>query len=124
MSTLAASRVIPLDAVHNFRDLGGYPTTDGRVTRWRRLFRADGLYRLTADDLEVVRELGIHTVLDLRTFSTAYVQAGLAFCFVVSLGRSFWKEVWAGHAAAAGVGARRMRSGSKSRPCWVIANRV
>ena len=67
MSTLAASRVIPLDAVHNFRDLGGYPTTDGRVTRWRRLFRADGLYRLTADDLEVVRELGIHTVLDLRT---------------------------------------------------------
>ena len=67
MSTLAASRVIPLDAVHNFRDLGGYPTTDGRVTRWRRLFRADGLYRLTPEDLEVVRELGIHTVLDLRT---------------------------------------------------------
>jgi protein-tyrosine phosphatase len=67
MSTVAASRVIPLDAVHNFRDLGGYPTADGRITRWRRLFRADGLYRLTAADLEVVRELGIHTVLDLRT---------------------------------------------------------
>ena len=43
-------RVVPLFAVHNFRDLGGYPTADGRETRWRTLFRADGLYRLTPDD--------------------------------------------------------------------------
>ena len=62
-----ARRVVTLDAVHNFRDIGGYPTTDGRVTRWGRLFRADGLYRLTEDDLEVVRTLGLRTVLDLRT---------------------------------------------------------
>lgn len=60
-------RVIRLDAVHNFRDLGGYPTTDGHTTRWRRLFRADGLYRLTAADVAVVRELGVRTVIDLRT---------------------------------------------------------
>lgn len=60
-------RLIRLDAVHNFRDLGGYPTADGGTTRWRRLFRADGLYRLTADDLAVVRELGLRTVIDLRT---------------------------------------------------------
>jgi hypothetical protein len=33
-------RVVPLFAVHNFRDLGGYPTADGRETRWRTLFRA------------------------------------------------------------------------------------
>ena len=33
--------------VHNFRDLGGYPAGDGRRTRWRTLFRADGLHRLT-----------------------------------------------------------------------------
>ena len=67
MSTLETSRVITLGAVHNFRDLGGYPTEDGRVTRWRTLFRADGLHRLADDDLEVVRALGIHTVIDLRT---------------------------------------------------------
>ncbi|HAP75776.1 MAG TPA: protein-tyrosine-phosphatase [Acidimicrobiaceae bacterium] len=60
-------RVVRLDAVHNFRDLGGYPTVDGRVTRWGRLYRADGLYRLTADDLEVVRGLGLQLVVDLRT---------------------------------------------------------
>ena len=60
-------RLVPLDAVHNFRDLGGYPTHDGRTTRWRVLFRADGLYRLTRADLDRVRELGLRTVVDLRT---------------------------------------------------------
>ena len=67
MSVVELNRVITLDAVHNFRDLGGYPTADGRTTRWRTLFRADGLNRLTGADLEIVRELGIRTVIDLRT---------------------------------------------------------
>jgi protein-tyrosine phosphatase len=61
-------RLVRLDAVHNFRDLGGYPTLDGHTTRWGRLYRADGLYRLTGTDLEKVRELGLRTVIDLRTF--------------------------------------------------------
>jgi protein-tyrosine phosphatase len=60
-------RIVQLDAVHNFRDLGGYPARDGRVTRWRQLYRADGLYRLGDADLEVVRALGLRTVIDLRT---------------------------------------------------------
>ncbi|MEO5723706.1 MAG: tyrosine-protein phosphatase [Ilumatobacteraceae bacterium] len=60
-------RLVALDAVHNFRDLGGYPTSSGRVTRWRTLFRADGLHRLAGADLDVVRRLGLHTVIDLRT---------------------------------------------------------
>ena len=51
-------RVVPLFAVHNFRDLGGYPTVDGQETRWRTLFRADGLYRLTPDDTQSVVDLG------------------------------------------------------------------
>ena len=60
-------RVVPLFAVHNFRDLGGYPTNDGRHTRWRTLYRADGLYRLTPDDANIVMNLGVRTVVDLRT---------------------------------------------------------
>jgi len=59
-------RLVVLDAVHNFRDLGGYPTIDGRVTRWRRLYRADGLQRLAGADLEVIRGRGLRTVVDLR----------------------------------------------------------
>ena len=60
-------RLISLDAVHNFRDMGGYPAADGRTTRWRRLFRADGLHRLIGEDLDLVRELGLRTVIDLRS---------------------------------------------------------
>jgi protein-tyrosine phosphatase len=68
MSRVASpQRVLALEAVHNFRDLGGYATVDGRMTRWRTLYRADGLHRLTAADLEVLRPLGLRTVVDLRT---------------------------------------------------------
>ena len=51
----------------NFRDLGGYAAEDGRRTRWRVLFRADGLGELTEGDLSVMRSLGIRTVIDLRS---------------------------------------------------------
>ena len=62
------SRLIGLEAVHNFRDLGGYPTAGGRSTKWRTLFRSDGLYRLRgADDMSRVMQLGLKSVIDLRT---------------------------------------------------------
>ena len=61
-------RLIGLEAVHNFRDLGGYPTASGQSTKWRTLFRSDGLYRLRgADDMSRVRQLGLKSVIDLRT---------------------------------------------------------
>jgi protein-tyrosine phosphatase len=60
-------RHLDLDTVFNFRDLGGYATADGRTVRWGRLYRADGIHRLSGSDLDRVRELGIRTVLDLRT---------------------------------------------------------
>ena len=60
-------RLIPLEGAFNFRDLGGYPTLDGRRTRWRRLFRSDTLSELTTGDLADLAELGVATVIDLRT---------------------------------------------------------
>jgi protein-tyrosine phosphatase len=52
----------------NFRDLGGYPTADGRHrTRAGRLFRSDALHELTAADLDALRALGLATVIDLST---------------------------------------------------------
>jgi len=56
-----------LDGAVNFRDVGGYGTADGRHVRWRTVYRADGLSRLTEDDCAVVAGLGISTVIDLRT---------------------------------------------------------
>jgi protein-tyrosine phosphatase len=61
------ARILPLDGASNFRDLGGFPTTDGGFTRWGTLFRSDALHELTDDDMAVVRGIGLRTVIDLRT---------------------------------------------------------
>jgi protein-tyrosine phosphatase len=61
-------RRIEMERVHNFRDLGGYPTSDGGVTKWRTLFRSDGLHRLRGDsDIQIVQDLNLKSVIDLRT---------------------------------------------------------
>jgi protein-tyrosine phosphatase len=59
-------RHIRLEGAHNVRDVGGYPTLDGRVTQWRRLLRADSLHRLTAEDQVRLRAYGVRTIIDLR----------------------------------------------------------
>jgi len=59
-------RILPFTGVLNFRDLGGYQTADGRVTRWRHLYRSDVLHDLTANDLELFRSLGVAAIVDLR----------------------------------------------------------
>jgi protein-tyrosine phosphatase len=61
------ARHIDLEGCFNFRDLGGYRAADGRAVRWRHLYRADGLQRLTPSDLAVLDDLGVVTVIDLRT---------------------------------------------------------
>ncbi len=60
-------RHLPLGGAFNFRDLGGYPAADGRRITWRTLFRADALSRLEPADVEIFDELGMRSVLDLRT---------------------------------------------------------
>jgi protein-tyrosine phosphatase len=61
-------RVVDLEGCLNFRDLGGYPTEDGRTVRWRQVYRSDALHHLTPADVARVRdELGIAAVVDLRS---------------------------------------------------------
>jgi protein-tyrosine phosphatase len=60
------ARHLSLEGASNFRDLGGYPTADGRVVRWRQLFRSNHLGRLTAADIEIVRGLGVRNAFDFR----------------------------------------------------------
>lgn len=50
----------------NARDLGGYPTVDGAVTRYRSLLRADDLAQLSPEGLAAFADYGVQTVLDLR----------------------------------------------------------
>lgn len=51
----------------NFRDLGGYPTSDGRQVRWRTLFRSDALHALTSGDVRQLTEIGLSDIVDLRS---------------------------------------------------------
>jgi protein-tyrosine phosphatase len=60
-------RILPMTGASNFRDLGGFPTSDGGSTRWGRLFRSDTLHELTPGDVAALRDLGLKTVIDLRT---------------------------------------------------------
>lgn len=61
-----ADRHHPFEGCFNFRDIGGYPTADGRTVRWGRYFRAGRQDRMTPDDLALLRNLGIRTQIDLR----------------------------------------------------------
>jgi len=53
-------------ALLNARDLGGYPTVDGALTRSHSLVRADDLVQLTPEGLRALEDYGIQTVIDLR----------------------------------------------------------
>jgi protein-tyrosine phosphatase len=62
----AKGRRIELDGLFNLRDLGGYPTAHGEVP-WRTLLRSDALHQLDAAGVAALTELGLRTIIDLRT---------------------------------------------------------
>jgi protein-tyrosine phosphatase len=80
------ARHLNLSGASNFRDLGGYPTKDGRTVRWRRIFRSNHLGHLTGDDAAVVRALGVKSAFDFRgTAERAEALCGLPEITVHSL---------------------------------------
>ena len=58
---------IALATLPNLRDLGRWPTEDGRRVRSGLLFRSTALDGLAAADLGAVARLNLRTVIDLRT---------------------------------------------------------
>lgn len=65
------ARTLDFEGCVNFRDIGGYRTANGRMVAWRTLFRADGLNKLTDADIVLMTDLGLATVIDLRTLVEA-----------------------------------------------------
>jgi protein-tyrosine phosphatase len=63
----ANDRVIRLKGTTNTRDIGGYQTGDLRTLRQGQIIRSENLSRLTADDFQKLEEIGVKTVIDLRT---------------------------------------------------------
>jgi len=60
-------RIVPFRGIANFRDLGGYPTVDGSVIEWGRLYRSGRLAKMKTSDLKRFSALNIHTLIDFRT---------------------------------------------------------
>jgi protein-tyrosine phosphatase len=60
------SRRLMWEGCYNARDLGGYPTRDGRETRWGAIARSDTPWRLTAAGRESLVAHGVRTIVDLR----------------------------------------------------------
>jgi protein-tyrosine phosphatase len=61
---------IDLEGAVNVRDVGGLPAEDGGQTVYGRLLRSENLQELTAADVsKLVDEIGVTTVVDLRTTS-------------------------------------------------------
>lgn len=58
-------RVLPMAGIHNFRDYGGYAARGGNLRRGV-LWRSGQHCEATCDDLAMVQQVGIKTVIDLR----------------------------------------------------------
>jgi protein-tyrosine phosphatase len=59
-------RLVRFEACWNFRDIGGYPASDGRAVAWRRYYRSGALEDMTPADRARLRQMGVSTVIDLR----------------------------------------------------------
>ena len=65
-SIIVAERFLPVQKLRNFRDIGGYPTADGRRVVWGKVYRSGRLGRASESDLTYLENLGMKLVLDLR----------------------------------------------------------
>ncbi|MBC6971199.1 tyrosine-protein phosphatase [Bacillus sp. Xin] len=62
-----AERRLPLQGAFNFRDLGGYETSDGHKVKWGKLYRSEELAGLTEWDIAYLEQSGLKLICDYRT---------------------------------------------------------
>ncbi len=67
LSEADRARIVMLEGAGNFRDFGGYPTSDGGRIRTGKLFRSNRLSMLSNGDVTVLERTGIATIFDLRS---------------------------------------------------------
>ena len=59
-------RVLKIDGVINFRDLGGYLTNSGSQVKWHKVYRSAQLDRMSPEGVKSLSDLGVKAVVDLR----------------------------------------------------------
>lgn len=63
----ATERHVELDGQSNFRDIGGYLTTDGRRVKWGQIYRSGELHELSDADVKKLEAMGIKAVANFLT---------------------------------------------------------
>jgi protein-tyrosine phosphatase len=71
-SGVVSNRMIDTERIKNFRDAGGYFTTDNRQMKWGMIFRSGDLSNATLSDQAKIQQLGIGTIIDFRSTRTAW----------------------------------------------------
>ena len=66
-SALPGEHVIHLKGTTNTRDIGGYETGELATIRSGQIIRSDNLSRLSSGDFQKLEEMGLRTVIDLRS---------------------------------------------------------
>lgn len=61
-----SKRNIILNGTSNFRDLGGYPTKNGKFVKWGKIYRSADISELSNDDLKIILQRNIDVICDLR----------------------------------------------------------
>jgi protein-tyrosine phosphatase len=65
-ATYPTNRVVPFIGANNFRDMGGYKTSDGRTVKFGLFFRSAELTGLTDEDMHFFKTLNIKYIFDYR----------------------------------------------------------
>ena len=60
-------RLLPFKYINNFRDVGGYQTSQSQSIAWRKIYRSGQPGPLEEDDIQLFHSLGIRLILDLRS---------------------------------------------------------
>jgi protein-tyrosine phosphatase len=63
----AGERWLNIPTGVNLRDIGGYPTTDGKRVRWKQVYRSGTLNELSPSDVEQLAKHNLRLICDLRS---------------------------------------------------------
>jgi protein-tyrosine phosphatase len=69
VSAARNTRFVAIEGVKNFRDVGGYRTSDGRIVQWGMLYRSGALGGMTSQGRDAFGRLGVGSIIDLRSAS-------------------------------------------------------
>lgn len=64
---MISCRRLVLNGIDNARDLGGFLTTEGKITKFNQYVRCEEMSQISDSDIEFLKEYGIHNCIDLRS---------------------------------------------------------